>query len=320
MSVVQHQTKLVLGGEATIVIVTDRQRSLEELFGQLWREVLVFEKRFSRFLPGSELSRFNRQAGVQMPISAEFQAVLAACQAMTEMTDNLYNPFILPALQRTGYKQSAVPGYEDDIVDDFSERQVVTPDHLEIGDGWARIPYGTAIDLGGMGKGYLADQLADTLDQAHTPGYWVSLSGDMVLAGHDAEGNNWQTMIQSAYKVHSDAPYYIEHTGKRRTVATSGTFRRENQRTGKPWHHLIDPRTGHPAETDILLATVVHESCLQADVLASCGVIVGSKHAQAYLKKRGVDAGYLQAEKANVISWGSMLRLKQPHEVGRPYA
>ena len=82
-------------------------------------------------------------------------------------------------------------------------------------------------------------------------------------------------------------------------VATSGTLRRSRQRAGKPWHHLIDPATFEPATTDVLLATVCAATTLEADVLASCAVILGSERAPAFLESKGVKAILLQCQNEN---------------------
>jgi thiamine biosynthesis lipoprotein len=303
------ETKLALGSDTTIVIVTDDQKKPVQLFQKLWHEIFTFERSFSRFLPGSELSQFNRQAGSRQFISPEFRQLLLASQAMAKLTGDLYNPFILPALQRAGYKNSALPGYENDEVDDHSIKRIVPNNRLEIGDDYASIPYGTALDMGGIGKGYLANLLADLLDQEDVAGYWLSLGGDMVMQGFDEHNKPWQTTIQSAYETNKNAPLLVQHNGQRLAVATSGTMRRPKQQSGKkPWHHLIDPRTGQPADTDVIMATVVDDSCLYADVLASCAVIVGSNVAPSYLQKQNVTAVYVQAKYKKVSSYGEVLR------------
>jgi thiamine biosynthesis lipoprotein len=218
--------------------------------------------------------------------------LLRASQQMSELTDGLYNPFVLPAVQRAGYLQSAAPGYEDDTVEDYRNRTVVPAHALTITGDKITIPYGSALDMGGCGKGYLADKLADVLDAYQLQGYWVSLSGDMVTFGTDEDGEPWQTTIASASTASSDNARIIG-SGERLHIATSGTFKRTNQVTGN-WHHLIDPRSGISASTDICLATVVAQSAIEADVLASCAVITGSTEAESFLLQRGASAGYLQ--------------------------
>lgn len=308
------QTKQALGGDITLSIVTSLAPEVTNLmFDELWRQVYVFEKRFSRFLPMSELSVFNRAAGMKTLVSPEFKKLLASAKELGIKTSSLYNPFILPALQRAGYIQSATPGYENDAQEDHSHKQVVTVEHLAIGDAWASIPYGTALDMGGCGKGYLADQLGQSLrDQAGIEGYWLSLGGDVSTWGHDAFGKNILLGIQDAEDLDSNTDWVINCSGGHTGIATSGTFRRQNQNDGKSWHHIIDPISLSPAVTDIRLATVCAGSALEADVLASCAIILGSEKAPAFLKKHGATAALLQCTDnmgENLdIKFGSMIR------------
>lgn len=128
------------------------------------------------------------------------------------------------------------------------------------------------MDLGGCGKGYLADQLRDTLPDTIT-GYWLSFGGDIAAGGRDQQEEPWQIGIQSAYGGTENIGMFTVAASC--GVATSGTTVQRGRNNGRAWHHIIDPRTLQPAKTDVLLATVCDRSALRADVLASCAVIPG---------------------------------------------
>lgn len=300
------ETKQALGGDATIVLTIGNGDDTQRIFDEVWRQTFTFERQFSRFIPESVLSQFNRKAGLAIPISSEFKDILKDAIDMSTRTDGLYNPFILPALQRAGYRRSAMPGYENDTYEDYSSHQVVGTDQLVLKGDTAIIPRGTALDLGGCGKGYLADQLAAFLDRQDLAGYWVSLSGDMVTSGVDEHGNPWHTNVQSAAPSAKLAGWQVVSMGQRLGIATSGTFRRDNHSTLKA-HHIINPLTLLPAETDILLATIVAKNALEADVLASCAVMVGSRQAPDFLHKQGILAALLQTTTGD-IHIGSLLQ------------
>ena len=291
------QTKLALGSNVTIALISDfSSERVNEVFEGLWRQVYIFERQFSRFLPKSELTLFNRLHGIKTNVSANFMDLLTSTKNMSQESDGLYNPFILPILQKAGYMKSAVSGYEKDAKIDYTDRRVVGVDKLEIGDDWAMIPYGTAIDIGGIGKGYLADQLRKTLDELPVNGYWMSFGGDVVTKGTDENNNNLTLSIQNAQNLSDKSDWIVKCPIGYSAVATSGTFRRKNQYSKKAWHHIINPHTLEPAFTDIKLATVFADNATRADVLASCAVILGSKKAPDFLKKHGVKSAFLQCE------------------------
>ncbi len=296
MQITRFQTKLALGSDATFVLVGESADMLDMLLAKLWRATFEFEQRFSRFLPDSELSAFNRSAGIKQAVSPEFRDILRTTQQLAIMTDGLYNPFILPALQRAGYTTSFVKEYASDVHDDHSSRQVVAASNVEVGDTWACIPYGTALDLGGCGKGYLGDQLAELLRDEPLNGYWLSLGGDISAAGCDEHGQPWTVAIQDAGDTTTESAYVVQGTVEPFAVATSSTLVRQGTHNGKRWHHIIDPATGQPADSDVRMATVHAATALQADVLASCAIILSSNRALAYLGQRHVIGALLQVE------------------------
>ncbi len=292
-----YQEAIALGSKTGISLVSRASKAqIEVLYKTLWREIFIFERKFSRFLPGSELSIFNSNAGSKQNITPEFKKLLITAKKLAEDTDGLYNPFILPALQASGYLSSRVPGHEHDAVNDFSKRSYTTIERLEIGNDWAKIPYDTALDLGGCGKGYLADQLRSLLTKKIT-GYWLSFGGDIAVGGLDEQGRKWTIGIQSAVDQNKNrASLSIDSASG---VATSGVTVHQGKKNGKEWHHLIDPKTSQPAITDVLLATVYADTSLMADVLASCAVILGSRKAMPFLKKHGAKAAFLQCRSAS---------------------
>jgi thiamine biosynthesis lipoprotein len=293
------QKNIALGSEAVLTIVSNRRKTeIDAIFSELWIRTFKFEKRFSRFLPTSELSMFNRSSGSKQIISEEFHDILQAAKRLSIDTGGLYNPFVLPALQKAGYTQSFVKGAENDIHEDHSRKSVVSIDKLEFGSDWARIPYGTAIDLGGCGKGFLADQLADYI-QSRVIGYSISLGGDIVCGGLDENGANFSVTIQKVNSYDDEIVGEIIMLIQKYSVASSGITKRRGSNNGSAWHHIIDPKTLEPAKTDILLATVCHASGLYADVLASCCVILGSRKSKSFLRSHGVNDALFQVTDAD---------------------
>jgi len=298
------QTKLALGGNVTLSIVTSMSdKDVSELFDQLWQQVFMFERRFSRFLPDSELSEFNRLTGRKTLITHEFRDLLIQAKQLGIGTGGLYNPFIIPVLQRIGYDKSAAPEYEIDTVIDYANRRVVSIDSLEIDDTTAKIPFATALDLGGCGKGYLADQLGKFLQAQPVQGYWLSLGGDIVTMGHDSNNNPITVDIQNANDLAGTTDWIIKCPKKHFAIATSGTFNRAGQNMRLGEHHIIDPITLKSAVSDIRLATVCADSGFRADVLASCAVILGSDKALSFLKKHGVKSALLQGIDKNGVTF-----------------
>ncbi len=303
------QTRIALGSPVILTVVSgSSQPILDELFRQLWLLIFEFEKRFSRFLPTSELSQFNRAAAGRQSASSEFRNLLLAAKQMSALSDGLFNPFVLPALQRAGYTHSMVAAHAHDQVDDYSNRSVVPWSKLEIGDDWASIPYGTAIDLGGCGKGYAGDLLADLIDaRDDVQGYWFSLGGDIVARGLDEHRHPWVIQVEDMVGTRTIAGQCVTSGRERYAVATSSILRRKGTKAGKAWHHLIDPRTNRPARTDTATASVCASTALVADVLASCAVILDSGQAADFVSARGATGVLLQSKQSICVYHGNLV-------------
>lgn len=273
-----YQSNIALGTKAEITLVSKEHQNIEELLRNLWLSIFKFEKRFSRFLPDSELSFFNKNAGTQQKISAEFIDILQESKIMAERTKGIFNPFILPNLQKAGYKNTMLKEHKNDDFLDFSSRKLASYTQLIIGKDWAQIPYGSAIDLGGIGKGYLLDRLAEIIEKT-IDNYWVSLGGDVIAKGKNESGKPWVINVQ---KANASGPIaYIENLSMQRLAATtSGIDTRKGVNKGKNWHHIIDPRTNLPSVSDVVVSTVCNSSAVKADVLAKVAVIVGSTEAK----------------------------------------
>lgn len=289
------QEKIALGSNIRLSFVGSFDDTVaDSIFEKMWRAVFEFERRFSRFLPMSELVIFNRTTGLRTAISLDMQDILLSAKKYSEITNGIYNPFILPVLQKIGYRQSAVEQYKFDKQPDYTNRRVVTTDKLEIGDGWAMIPYGTAIDLGGIGKGYLANQLSRILDDLNVTGYWLSLGGDIIAKGQDENGNDLLIDIQKADKLTATTDFLINFNGQKFAVATSAALRRDGQSSMGDNHHIINPKTESSAATDIIMATVVCDDAARADVMAKCAIILGSNDAINFLKNQSVNSALIQ--------------------------
>ena len=267
-----QQSGQALGCEVVLTLVVDSEPLGQEILASLRNKIHEFEKRFSRFLPNSELSEFNACAGQKVVVSTEFKRLLQASQELMRETNGVFSPFVLPALQRAGYVKSWTnPDAAVHAQTVFTDRRVVASfSDITYGKQWARIPAETAVDFGGCGKGYLLDELSVFLDKQKLGGYWLSLGGDIICNGHDSDGKAWEIFVSHA-TTPDETVGSANNSRQKTAVATSGITKRK----GQGWHHIINPATGKPAKTDILTATVVCSQAVCADVYAKCLVILG---------------------------------------------
>ncbi|HET8567640.1 MAG TPA: FAD:protein FMN transferase [Candidatus Limnocylindria bacterium] len=221
--------------------------------------------RYSRFDAGSELSRLNAAAGRWVDVSAELEAMLRAALEAYDTSGGLVHAGVLPALVAAGYGRDLGDGPTPHTA---AAPPRPLPEMLEVARGRARLAPDTSVDLGGIAKGFLADRLAAELgDNA-----LVNFGGDLYARGGGPEGAGWPVGF-------GDRTVLLRDMG----AATSGTWKRA---WGPGLHHLIDPRTGAPAATDLREASVLAPTAAEAETFAKTALLLGSARAEAWLVGR----------------------------------
>ena len=253
---------------------------VEAFFGEV-------EAELSRFRPGSALSRLNAAAG-QGPqqVSEMLETVLALALEAAEESAGVFDPTVLNALRRAGYDRSFELLADDAVrpmrpVDGGSSinwRAVELNSIL----GTVTLPAGVGLDLGGIAKGWAVDRAAEML------GAWgaamVDAGGD-IRVSEAAGGEPWPIGIQHPFDPTRDLGVITLDGG---AIVTSTVGRRQWQRNQQPMHHLIDPRTGKPSQSDLHTVTVLAPTAADAEVAAKVALILGSDCGRAHLMTRGL--------------------------------
>lgn len=291
-----------LGTEVELWLITTEPQKAQDVFKIIWKEIHDFENRFSRFKKDSELTHLNEHAGQMFPASKELRDILEASKSFSVRTKGLFNPFILPDLERAGYVHS-MTGNTESPPPDYSDRKVVDINLLEIKNDCVFMPEGTAIDLGGIGKGYLADLLTKVLSGV-VEDFCISLGGDIICQGLNID-KEWEIDIQSNSDREENIASYIGGIAMY-AVATSGINRIKGGRTQL---HLINP-TDIPTQNEYEMCSVVAWDATTADVMASCILIEGEKLARELVRQNVVKAVLLQGKgNASPIVLGSGFKL-----------
>lgn len=246
----------------------------------------AIEERFSRFRPSSELSLLNAAAGGEVVVSPEMFALLSLCVAYHRLSRGLFDPAVLHSLEAAGYDRSfeLVPRQVADV-----PRPTAVPMKRSLGElvmdrerPAVRAPPDMRLDLGGIGKGYAVDRAAEILAPAGD--FLIDAGGDIYASGDGPDGPGW--LVSIGNPLHEGEELALIQL-RDRALATSTTARRAWQRGGRWLHHLIDPRTGQPAETDIVSASIVALTAVAADVFAKVALVLGFEEGSAFLRARG---------------------------------
>jgi thiamine biosynthesis lipoprotein len=269
----------VMGTEAHVVVVGHEPDLLDVL--DLVVELLGHaERRWSRFLPDSEISRLNDHAGQAVQVHPSTLALVERAVEGWRLTGGAFDPTVLGDVVRAGYGTSLVgsldlsspveraPG-DTDLVRACSDIRI---DH---DDSLVRLPPGTGFDPGGIGKGLAADLAVAAALEAGALGVCVNIGGDLRVEGIAPHGGTWTIAVERPGRAEPLA--VLDVAGG--AVATSTTTRRRWTVDGELRHHVIDPRTGRPSDTDVDVLTVVAGEAWRAEVLATGCLLRGADRA-----------------------------------------
>ncbi len=279
-----QQSSLKLGCDAIITIVSGED--CQKLFIELWKQVDKFEDRFSRFKSESELTKINAKSGQRVDISKEMSEILNEARKYNKITGGIYNPMILPGLQKAGYVVSwPKPNSDIDESLDYSDRNSISFSEVELDSKSIRLPRNSALDFGGIGKGFLLDKLADYLESRGYRNYWISLGGDIIFGGFDLNQKSWVVRVDDFNNGGDLLEKELAGFSNMKVAATSSTTKRK----GQGWHHIIDPRTNLPAKSSIIASTVFAKEGVMADIFAKTILIGGEAMAKDLAKKYSIE-------------------------------
>ena len=255
-----------LGSSCELLSLSVGQAALE----RCEQRIRESEARLTRFLPESELARLNASDGRYAPVSSELFAMLEAALWAFRESGGLVNAAVLPALRASGYDRPFRMGLQQPAtIEPTSVPALADVLTLDLATRSAALAPGAELDLGGIAKGALADILIDQLGDNAV----CNLGGDLRVRGAGPDGDGWHIgLCDRSLVALTEA-----------AVCTSGITRR---RWGRTAHHLIDPRTGLPARTDLAEVSVVTGSALRGEVYAKCAILLGSEAGRAFLEAR----------------------------------
>jgi thiamine biosynthesis lipoprotein len=297
-----------MGTRNLLFVETDHATRPPEM-DRVRRWVRRIERRLSRFLPDSELCALNRAAGTPFRASSVLFEVMTLALDGARTTRGLVAPSLLGELERAGYDRT----FKDVVARSRPVRRGRAVQHqagATIGLDPERrsilLPPMCRVDLGGFAKGWTADQAALRLGRV-APAL-VEAGGDVAVSGPRQDGSPWLVPITGAAALDPVGGILEMLRLERGGVATSGVDRRRWRGKDRWMHHIIDPRTGEPAKSDVLTATVIAQSASEAEIAAKALLILGSKKGLAWIERRPPLAALIVREDGRTITSKALRR------------
>jgi thiamine biosynthesis lipoprotein len=274
-----------------------------------WVEAL-FERNeqvLSRFRPDSELSQLNARSEQWVAVSDLLWEVLNLALGMAAVTDGFFDPTMLNALEQYGY----VVTYEQLTFIDLSSpgsRPLYPGQWTAIELNEARravfLPAGVRVDLGGIAKGFTAQQAVNQLRDLGP--CLVDAGGDLAAGSAPAGFPGWPVAVSSPWSDENQEPFDLCTLWLcNEALATSGIDYRNWQLDGRLTHHLIDPASGAPAVTDGLTMTILSDDAAQAEAWATAALVAGSGAGMEALLEAGL-AGLMVTQGGGILATPDM--------------
>jgi thiamine biosynthesis lipoprotein len=256
----------------TVRLVVAEPRTLCAASEDLRALLVRVDRAASRFRVDSEVSRANRQAGRPTPVSKTLIDLVDAALAAAHESDGAVDPTLGRTVARLGYDRD-IADIAD--IDDGAAVLELRPSpgawrrvRLHRGAGLLTVPAGAGLDLGATAKARTADVAARTLAARYDTAVLVELGGDLAVSGVRPDG--W--CVRVAEREGADGPVVALRAGG---LATSTTVIRTWRRGGLQMHHIVDPRTGRPADSPWRTASVAADSALAANTASTAAIVLG---------------------------------------------
>lgn len=259
----------------------------DTLMSDIWAACQRYENMLSKTVKGSDVSRINSADGQTVTVDAETWNVLSEAKKLNRMTGGAFAITIAPLTAQWDFTggTNRMPTGEERI----AALPLVDDEKLTLGENnTVTLPAGMQIDLGGIAKGYIADQVA-ALVRGRCSGALLNFGGNVYAVGTKPDGSAYNVGVQDPDNPNSSNSIgFVSVTD--RSVVTSGIYQRGFNIDGVRYHHILSPWTGLPSDSDLASATIIAESSMDADALATACIVLGSEKALQLTQENGYPA------------------------------
>ena len=276
----QHNEGTVFGTLYHAKYLYDR-----DLQAELEAELQKVDASLSMFNPQSTISKINRNETDET--DEMLSEVLKLSFTIYEATDGAFDPTVAPLVNAWGFgfKSGQMP--DSTQVDSLLALVGLSHIHLD-GNKLTKDNPLSILDFSAIAKGYGVDRAAQVLRNHDIKNFMVEIGGEIVTEGVNEKGEPWRIGINKpdddSTSTNTELQDVIELSGK--AIATSGNYRNYYIKDGRKIAHTINPKTGYPAQQDILSSTVIAPTCAEADAFATAFMVLGTKAANRVLEKQ----------------------------------
>lgn len=278
----------------TAVTITAYGRPGSGVFDEAFDRVLQIEQTMSTSeddYSDTELMRVNAAAGTgPVAVSADTLKVVEVALDFARASDGAFDITVQPLVRLWGIgtDHAGIPDPEDIR----AALQVVGYENVRVDEDAGTIELlvpGSGIDVGGIAKGFAADEVAELLRNAGVKSALLDFGGNILTVGAKPDGSPWRIGVQTPDA--SRGEFLGVATVRDMSLVTSGTYERYFEVDGVRYHHILDTTTGYPVQNGLESVTIITEKSIEADALSTLVFALGlDKGLQFAEERRGVEA------------------------------
>lgn len=253
----------------------------------------------------SEIIALNAAAGVsEVTVSEDTFDVLERGKYYSELSSGRFDITVGPIVKlwNIGTDYAAVP----DPAELETKRLLIDYTKLQLDRGklTAKLDTpGMQVDLGAIAKGYAADEVARILKENGVGHAIINLGGNILTVGGNMQDKPWKIGIQDPFNPRGDFLGIAQITDK--TVVTSGTYERYFEQDGVRYHHILDPRTGYPADNDVASVSIITDRSMDGDGNSTSVLLLGLEEGMKFIEsQKSIEAIFVTYDKKVYITSG----------------
>ena len=275
-----------------ITVFNTSEGTNEEVLNAMVSRVEELEKLFDPNLSDSDVYKINNAKGVpagkaatdadKIFLDEDTINILMAAGSNFDETGHAFDIKLMPVIELWGFDNGTYGVPEDTEIKNVLE--IVEKSQLDIhsDEKYIVISEGTKVSLGGIAKGFLGDELLE-IAREYKATALLSLGGNIVLCGDKSTDDTWSVGIKNPADTEKLACSFKSKGNK--SVVTSGAYERYFEYGDKTYHHIIDPKTGYPSDSDLLSVTVVGENGTNCDAWSTALFVMGKEKAVEFAKE-----------------------------------
>jgi thiamine biosynthesis lipoprotein len=274
--------------------------------GQILKDAMEecgrYEQMLSRTIEGSDVWRINHANGKPVEVSEDTAAILRCAAEISENSSGAFDITIAPASTMWDFtsRKAELPDTEALA----AAAALVDYSKVQLEGNTVTLPEGMMIDLGGIAKGYIADKVKAYLEERGVEHAILSFGGNIVAIGKKPDGKDWKVGIQDIDKPTGEYMLVVANRGG--STVTSGIYERGFEVDGVRYHHLLNPKTGWPEQNKLASVTILSESSMEGDALATAAFILGKgKGLELIESLPGIEAVFIERDRKVTYSSGA---------------